>query len=65
MKLESWHTTEDKSRFKLVRTDDYTDIPGEIVLADEATGECCVIVAGETKTLRFGPRGIRIVGRGR
>jgi hypothetical protein len=65
MKLESWHAAVDKRRWKIVRTDNYTEVPGEIVIADEATGECTVIVAGETKTMSFGPRGIRIVGRGR
>ena len=65
MKLESWHSTEDKRRWKIVRTDDYTDVAGEIITADEATGECCIQVGGETKTLSFGPRGIRIVGRRR
>ena len=65
MKLESWHSTEDKARWKLVRTDSYTDVDGEIVTADEATGECCVMVAGETKTMSFGPFGIRIIGRKR
>ena len=57
MKLESWHSTEDKRRWKIVRTDNYTDVPGEIITADEATGECCVHVGGETKTLSFGPAG--------
>jgi hypothetical protein len=65
MKLESGDATVDKRRWKIVRTDNYTEVPGEIVVADEATGECSVIVAGETKTLSFGPRGIRIVERGR
>jgi hypothetical protein len=65
MKLESWDATVDKSRWKIVRTDNYAEVPGEIVLADEATGECSVIVDGVTKTLSFGPRGIRIVKRGR
>jgi len=58
MKLESWHSAEDKQRWKIVRTDDYTDVPGDIVAADEATGECSIQVGGETKTLSFGPRGI-------
>lgn len=65
MKLESWHRAEDKRRWKIVRTDDYTDVAGEIVTADEMSGECCVTVGGETKTLSFGPNGIRIVGRRR
>src|ERR1700746_3237258 len=65
MKLESWHSTEDKRRWKIVRTDDYTDVAGDIITADEATGECCIQVGGETKTLSFGPRGIRVVGKRR
>ncbi len=65
MKLESFHSSEDKRQFKIVRTDSYVDVPGEIVTADEATGECSIHVGGETKTLSFGPGGIRIVGRGR
>jgi hypothetical protein len=65
LKLESWHSTEDKQRWKIVRTDDYTDVAGDIITADEFSGECCLCVAGETKTFSFGPRGIRIVGRRR
>lgn len=70
MKLESWHSNEDKCRWKIVRTDDFTDVMGDIVTADEDTGECCIQVknaAGEmeTKTMSFGPRGFRIVGRRR
>jgi hypothetical protein len=63
MKLESWHSSEDKRRWKIVRTDDYTDVPGEIITADESTGECSMLVRGETKALSFGPGGMRIVGR--
>lgn len=62
MKLESWHSTEDKRRWKIVRLDNYTDVPGEIVTADEATGECTVHVEGANKTLQFGAGGIRLVG---
>jgi hypothetical protein len=65
MKLESWQSSEDKRLWKIVRTDNYTDVEGEIVMADEATGECSLHVGGETKTLSFGPGGIRIVGRKR
>jgi len=66
MKLESSHSAKDKRRWKIVRTDDYTDVLGEIISADEDTGECCVHVGSlETKTLSFGPHGIRIIGRGR
>lgn len=71
MKFESWQSTEDKARFKVVRTDTYTDVPGDIVTADEATGECAMLVqkadhsGTEAKTSSFGPGGIRIVGRKR
>jgi hypothetical protein len=65
MKLESYHSPDDKRRWKLVRTDDYTDVSGEIVTADEATGECCIQVGGQTKTMSLGPRGLRIVARRR
>lgn len=69
MKLESWHSTEEKRRWKIVRTDTFMDVPGEILAADEATGECSLMVAAqggtETKTLTFGPGGMRIVGRSR
>jgi len=65
MKLESWQSAEHKRCWKIVRTDTYTDVAGEIITADEDTGEVCIQVAGETKTLSFGPRGIRIVGRRR
>ena len=65
MKLESYDSVEDKKRWKIVRTDSCTDVDGEIITADEVSGECCVQVGGETKTLSFGPRGIRIVGRRR
>lgn len=65
MKLESWTETSEKARWKIVRTDTYEDVDGVIIAADEDTGECCVQVGGETKTLSFGPRGIRIIGRRR
>jgi hypothetical protein len=63
MKLDSSNSPDDKARWKIVRTDSYVDVPGEIIAADEASGECCIQVGGETKTQSFGPHGIRIVGR--
>jgi hypothetical protein len=69
MRFESWHPNEEKRKFKIVRTDfggpNGGDVEGEIVTSDEDTGECCITVAGETKTLSFGPGGIRIVERRR
>jgi len=47
VKLESWHSSEDKRRWKIMRTDNYTDVAGEIVTADETTGECSMHVGGE------------------
>lgn len=63
MRLETWHTSVDKANWKLVRLDDYTDVPGDIVAADEETGECKMHICGEIKTLSFGPNGIRILNR--
>ncbi len=65
MKIEAADSSEDKKRWKLVRTDNYKDIEGEIVSADEETGECSVYVGGETKKLSLGVGGLRIVGRRR
>jgi hypothetical protein len=65
VKLETWHNSEDKHRWKIVRTDSCRDVDGEIINADEQTGECTLHVNGENKTLSFGPGGIRIVRRKR
>ena len=57
MNLESWHSSEDKRRWKIVRTDSYADVEGEIVTANEATGECSLQVGGETdQNAEFWPR---------
>jgi hypothetical protein len=67
MKIESGQTTESKHQWKIVRRDSCADVAGEIVSADEQTGECVVQIAGEEKprSLSFGPDGIRLVGRRR
>ena len=65
MKLESHQSSEDKRKWKIVRTDSLTDVEGEIVAADEDSGECCVQINDETKSLSFGPSGIKLVGRRR
>jgi hypothetical protein len=62
VKLESWHSSQDKRRWKIVGTDNYTDVLGEIVTADETTGECRLHVGCETKPLSFGSGGFRFVG---
>lgn len=64
MKLESYHSAEEKAKWKIVRADSLADVPcDEIVSADEDTGECKVRIKGEEKTLSFGPGGIRVVGK--
>jgi hypothetical protein len=65
MKLESYHSSEEKGRWKIVRTDSYADVPGAIVSADELTGECNLQVGPEVKALTFGPGGIKIVEKRR
>jgi hypothetical protein len=70
MKIDSSEAAELKSRWKIVRTDNYADIPGDIVTADEVTGECVLLLPdgnGGTmcKTLAFGPHGIKIISRRR
>lgn len=69
MKIESSQSREDKAKWKIVRLDSFTDVQGELVSADEDTGEFSVVVPNadrsgtETKTVTLGPGGIRIVGR--
>ncbi len=63
MKLESWHSNEDKKHWEIVRTDSCTYIQGEILYANEDTGECSVCIDGENKTLILGEDGIKIVER--
>jgi hypothetical protein len=53
VKLTASDSAEDKICWKIVRLDDHTDVPGEIISADEDTGECCMEVGGEAKTFRF------------
>lgn len=65
MRFESYDSIETKRRWKLVRRDDFTDVEGQIISADEATGDCCLQVGEETKTLSFGEKGFRIVSRRR
>ena len=65
MKLESHDSAEIKARWKIVRRDTYDDVEGEIVAADEASGECSLHISGETKAFHFGPDMIAIVRRKR
>jgi hypothetical protein len=60
---ESWYSDEFRKRWKIVRTDTMTDMPGRIISANEVTGECSLDIGGETRTLNFGPRGFKIVPR--
>ena len=63
LKIESWHSSAAKARFKIVRADSCADVPGKIVTADEESGECLLSVDGEQKQLNFGPNGMRIISR--
>jgi hypothetical protein len=63
MKLESFHNSEDKLKWKVIRTDTYTEIEGEIIEADEDTGECNVSINGETRKFDLGQGGIKIIPR--
>lgn len=65
MKLESHDSAEIKAGWKIVRRDTYADVDGEIVAADEATGECSLRANDETKAFHFGPGMIAIVRRRR
>jgi hypothetical protein len=56
MKLGAELSSADKRRWKVVRLDTHADVPGEIVSADDDTGECCMEVGGEAKTLSFRSR---------
>jgi hypothetical protein len=65
VKLESFHSEEDKARWKIVRTDDFSELPGKIISACEDSGECVLVVGGESKSYSLGARGFRIVSAGR
>lgn len=62
MKLESFHEAAEKKRWRVIRLDNFSQIPGDIVTADEVTGECQMNHNGETKTHNFGPGGIKLIG---
>lgn len=69
VKIESWASTEAKSKWLLVSSENYRAVPGQIIAANCDTGECTVSIrppgaeADETKTLAFGFSGVRIVKR--
>jgi hypothetical protein len=71
MKLDPWHDSESKSLWKIVRRDNCTDVcpdakgRGEIISADETSGECSIKIDGETVTLSLGSDGLRLVRRWR
>lgn len=62
--LHASDSAEHRRRFKVVRMDSLQDVEGEIVAADEDTGECILVVGGEARTLTFGPGAIKILARG-
>ncbi len=64
-----------EGHWKVVRRDDFTTLPGEIVTADEDTGYCVMTVPGPkdsegkvtTQTVEYtlGPNAIKLVRKGR
>jgi hypothetical protein len=65
MRLGSDDSSEERLLWKVVRLDSYKDLPGTINSADEATGECEMMIADEAKIFNLGAHGIRIVRRSR
>lgn len=64
MKIEPHESQAYKHRWKIVDTSDYSDVPGEIISADDVTGEATVERGGETVVLpTLGQGSIKIVGR--
>jgi hypothetical protein len=61
VKFESFDDPKIKERYRVVRTLNYTDVPGDIVMADELTGDCTMQDAENTRAYHFGPLGIRII----
>jgi hypothetical protein len=65
MKIEAGAESEVKKRWKVVRLDSGADVPGDLVSADEVTGEVVTSVKGENQTFNLHQCGIKIVSRGR
>ncbi len=63
MKLHAYQSAEAKHKYRVVWCYDYSDVDGEIVHADEDTGEFTLTVNQENKSFNFGPGGIRILPR--
>ena len=69
MKLEEAQPAEAKAGWKIVRLDSFADLPGEIVHADEETGECAIVAQKpgappgetETRTYSLGAGGLSLV----
>jgi hypothetical protein len=65
MKLESFHSEEDKALWKIVRTDDFSELPGKIISACDITGDCCMSYNGASQSFSLGAGGLKIVPAGR
>ena len=54
----------ERRRWRVVRLDNYSDIPGEILSADELTGEVTAKdYGGQERFYTLGERGIRVIRR--
>jgi len=69
MKIEKYHSEDDKKRWMVVRTDycgpNGGALDGDIVEADEESGDVVMKINGEEKTFNLGPGGVRLIGRWR
>ena len=64
MKIDPAMAEAERKRWRVVRLDTCEDVPGEILAADEQTGEVKLkIHEGEERSYSFGQQGIRLLPR--
>lgn len=65
-KIDLAMSESERSRYKIVRRDLMTDVPGLILSANVETGICMMKIPGDkTQEHNFGPEGLMIVAAGR
>jgi hypothetical protein len=70
MKITSQHSAEEKAKWEVVSLYNGASVPGEIISADEETGEVSMKVKAHDgtaadRTYSFGAYGIKLVARSR
>jgi hypothetical protein len=66
MKIDPAMAEAERSRWRVVRLDTCEDVPGEILSADEQTGEVKMAdLGGEERSYSLGQHGIRLLPRKR